>query len=945
MVSTADKELIKPWLERQEPNGQGEIGMFCPMHDDIEKRSASINFGKGVYNCQVCGGGPIRDLVGYLEAHPDLVPRKGRNGHKFSGSTSNGGEEKAPLNEGQVAGWHSALLSNGSKLEDLMASRGLRLSTVEKYQLGWNDSAGGSGAYTIPVRSIDGELANVRFYQLNPTDDRRKIWGLPGRNAPVLFPGRAFADLDHTVVICEGELDCLVTRQNMGKFGIDVVTRTGAAKVWHAQWNSYFAGKNVYLCHDADETGQAGNRIVAAALESVAAEVYCVHLPYEITPKHGKDLTDFWLDGYGAHDFYTLLMEAEPWGDLADSEVEVVDATVLESFNSKHLGHHMRMQVTITGKRDPSYLLPKNVEYKCDKGAGVKCTVCPMNDEGFDGHTEVLFKSDDPILLKFMGVSDQQVQTLLREQVTPVKCGRLEISYMDSRSVEELYVRPSVDHYRISAEAGDFTSRKIISVDRHDTMPNNTVEVVGTIYPSPKSQHNEFQAWEVNRTQTSVDHFEMTPEIFKQLKQFQPTRLSNPLKKLGVIAEELSQHVTHIYGRPEMHALMDLTFHSAIGFEFDGKLETRGWLDVFILGDTRTGKTAAAKQLIQWYGCGEYVSCEAATFAGVVGGVQQYGGKEWVVTWGAIPINDRRLVALDEVSGLSVDQIAQMSSIRSSGEAQLTKIHSESTLARTRLLWMANPRSGGSMRDFTYGINALTPLIGKNEDIARFDLGMTVAEGEVTPEEINRQHADSKPKYSQEQFRWLLQWAWSRKPHHIRWGKGVEQYVYQQAVAMGQRYVANPPLVQSANVREKICRVAVALAVRLFSTEDGEHVLVCKEHVRDAVKFMDRLYAMPGFGYGRVSQQHYEDLSIAQASMPKAREFLTNHRQLALFLRDQADGTFQRSALQEALNITTEEGNAIVSQLFDWRMLKRMPDKGLNKATPELNEVIREVFQ
>lgn len=943
-MAASPKDVIAPWLERSQPNSQGEIGLFCPFpsHDD-HRRSASINFGKGVYNCQLCGGGPIKELVEFLEHHPELEPKK--NGrHRSNGNGAASADKQAALSEGQVAGWASALLSHPSELEALLESRGLKLSTVEKFGIGWNSGAGGTGAYTIPVRDIGGSLVNVRFYQIEPTDDRRKIWGMAGRNAPVLFPGPAVADLDHTVVICEGEWDCLVTRQNTAGYGFDVLTRTGAAKVWNSAWNSYFAGKNVYVCHDADEAGQMGNRIVASALEGVAAEIYCVQLPYEITAKHGQDLTDFWLEGHTARDFYQLLMDSEPWTDLGSSEVELVDATVLESFDSRNVGHHMRMQVTITGKRGEIYLLPKSVDYRCEMDAGAKCVGCPMSDEGYNGRHSLLINSDDPLVLKFMGATDSQVGTLLREQVTPVKCGRLDINATESRSVEELYVRPSVDHYRISAEAGDFTSRKIISVDRHDTLPNNTVEVVGTIYPSPRTQHNEFQAWQVNHTQTSVDHFEMTDDIYSQLEKFQPSRLSTPLKKLGVISKDLAEHVTHIYGRPEMHALMDLTYHSVIGFNFDEKQEQKGWLDAIIIGDTRTGKTEAAKQLIAWYGTGEYVSCEAATFAGVVGGVQQYGGREWVVTWGAIPINDRRLVALDEVSGLSTEQIAQMSSIRSSGEAQLTKIHSESTLARTRLLWMANPRSGVTMRDYTYGIHALRPLIGKNEDVARFDLAMSVSTADVPPAEINRQHAEGDPRYTQQQYRWLLQWAWSRKPHHVVWAKGVEQYVYEQAVAMGQRYVEDPPLVQSANVRNKIARVAVALATRLFSTKDGEHVLVGKEHVRDAIKFIDRLYSMPGFGYSRVSQQYYEDKAIALRSRPFALHFLQNNQPLALFLRDQ-EGSFQRSVLQDFLNITTEEGNGIVNQLFEWRMIQTMADKGLKRITPELNDVIREVFE
>jgi hypothetical protein len=37
---------------------------------------------------------------------------------------------------------------------------------------------------------------------------------------------------------------------------------------------------------------------------------------------------------------------------------------------------------------------------------------------------------------------------------------------------------------------------------------------------------------------------------------------------------------------------------------------------------------------------------------------------------------------------------------------------------------------------------------------------------------------------------------------------------------LGSRYVEDPPLIQAANVREKVARLAVALAARLFSTDE-----------------------------------------------------------------------------------------------------------------------------
>jgi hypothetical protein len=844
---------------------------------------------------------------------------------------------QAPLSEGQVAGWASGLLSNGDALQDFIDRRGIERETLREFQIGWDSTF---KCYTIPVRSIDGALVNVRRYQLDPPDDRRKIWSLPGRGSPVLFPGHLIPFLGQTVIICEGELDAICTMQH----GFDAVTRTGSAKTWKGEWNGLFRGKMVYVVHDADEAGQDGNRIVAAALEDVAAELYVVQLPYSVTPNHGKDLTDWWLEGHTAEEFIELLYQAEPWGPLQESPIEstMVDITLLESLDAAKVGQRLRTRVTITGKQSGIYILPEEVEYNCDMNAGMRCLGCPMFKEGFNGKTSITISRSDPMVLKFLGATDKTVSDLLRAQVTSVKCGHLNIDANSTMSVEELYVRPSVEQYRINNTAGDYTHRKVVSVGRHDTMPNNTVEVVGTIYPSPRTQHNEFQAWHVEQTKTSVDNFKATPEQIRVMEQLRPQPRQSPLEKLIEISTDLEAHVTQIYGRTMMHALMDLTFHSALAYNFDGKLEPKGWLDVIVVGDTRTGKTEAAKRLIAWFGAGEYVSCEAASFAGVVGGLQQYGGKEWTVTWGAVPINDRRLVVLDEVSGLTTEQIAQMSSIRSSGEAQLTKIQSERTWARTRLIWSGNPRDGKTMSSYTYGAQAIQPLIGNNEDVARFDLAMSVAETEVSSEEINRQHPHTDQVYGQEVCMLGVQWAWSRTAEDIVWEKGAEALVYTYAIDMGDRYTPKPPLVQAANIRMKITRVAVALAIRTFSTDNGQRVLVTKQHVDDAVLFMDQLYGMEGFGYLEHSKELILEATQSVENRQSVVKYLRSKPEIARFLRGM--GEFRRSDMEDMMNYTKEEANAVVNRLWEWRMVTRAPG-AMVLINPELHDIIRELSE
>lgn len=922
-------EQLRPWLESGQPNDKGEIGLLCPLHDD-QKRSASLNVVTGDWYCHVCEFGAN---VEYL-----LMVAEAQGAPRLNGKTRQNGKDEdlsegllPAISEGLVQGYASALGSNRSALKTLCDRRGLTVDTISHYEIGYSVD---DRAYTIPVRNSEGACINIRFWDPSPSEDRRKIWGITGHNTPTLYPISVLAD-NSEVTICEGEWDALVLNQH----GIPAVTRTGAAKVWKSMWNHHFDDKVIYLCHDMDKDGQAANRKVETHLKKHAREIRTIILPYEVTDKHGKDVSDFFLDGHTAVDFKELMLDAQ--GVVRDPDLvgdEFVDVGVLDSFAASRAGQKLRMRVTISGKNNPPYQLPKSVNFSCTQDAGAKCQICPMNEMGGVARRDV--EPHDPRILQMLGASDKQVQDVLRGILGAQKCSQLVMEAVEERNVEELFVRPSVDRQVGFGDSGDYTARKILSVGRHDSLPNNTVEVVGSIHPNPKDHRGEFLAWDVTKLETSIDRFEVDRQVLRRLGVFRNRTGQRPLARLAQISRDLAANVTHIYGRGLMHALMDLTWHSVLGFYFDGELEKKGWLDTLILGDTRTGKSKVAEALIGHYRAGEYVSCESATFAGIVGGLQQLDSRSWEVTWGAVPINDRRLVVLDEVSGLHPEQIAQMSSIRSSGEAQLTKIRSERTWARTRLLWMGNPRNG-KLGDYTYGVQAIAPLIGNAEDVARFDLAMSVAAGEVDPGDINRSHTENVAHtFTSDLCHELLVWCWSRTPEQVEWESCAVQAVYDSALELGDRYVDDPPLIQPQNVRVKIARVAVALAARTFSTDPtGEVVLVKKEHVEDTVKFIDKLYGASGFGYGALSEAAKKDLAIASDAYFDCKQWLVGVEGLAGFLKGMRK--FRRQDLEDMLNMDRDQANMTINQLWNFRMVtRRGADVMIN---PLLHEVLREV--
>ncbi len=896
--------------------------MYCPLHEDTH-RSAGINLDTGLWNCLGgCGGGRVGELM--LRRAEWRDPPSSSNGHaKMTIRRRKVAQEQ--IDEDMVKTWMRNLNEREDALDALQMKRHLHRDTLIKWEIGWDPRR---NCYTIPVRDRKGTILNIRRYMLNPPDERRKMWSVGGMGSPVLYPLSVINDDPKYIVICEGEWDAMITMQN----GFPAITRTGAAKVWKADWGKLFKGRIVYLCHDSDKAGEAGNRIAGRALSKVAKEVKVVRLPYPIEAKNGKDLTDF-FESFQASDFQKLLDQALPFGKEAGVE-EPQEARVLDAFDAKLRGKPLRFNVTIKGRREPGYNIPKRVRYTCTKDKGAVCSICPLM--AADGDDEIQLAPNDAVALEMVGSTHEQLTKILTKRYgIPVRCEKLTLERVEDQSVEILLGRPSIDLGGTSA--GDYKTIKITSVGRHDTLPNNTVQVTGAPHPDPRTQQNEFLAWGVNRLQTSIDLYEPTRATLAALRRFRPTRGQAPLAKLAEIARELEQHVTRIYGRPEMHAAMDLVFHSALAFKFGNQFVGRGWLELLVVGDTRTGKSEAAARMCEHYGAGEVVSCESASFAGIVGGAQQIGNKEWMITWGAIPINDRRLVVLDEVGGLQPYEIAQMSSVRSSGVAELTKIAQERTQARTRLIWLGNPRDA-SMGSFTYGVQAIKPLIGNPEDIARFDIAMSVAEEEVDSKLINAERKEGQLRYSTELCHDLVRWVWSRTPDQVRFTTPARQRVYAAATSMGKRYIPDPPLVQVANVRFKIARVAVAIAGRLFSSnEAGTHIVVLPAHVDAAVQFIDRLYGMPGFGYRTVSEERINDKRSAEARSDHVHAYLHSRKGLAKFLK--SNSSFRRQDLEETLNMDREEANGVISALWDSRMLRK--DKGDIKVEPVLQSLLR----
>lgn len=328
--------------------------------------------------------------------------------------------------------------------------------------------------------------------------------------------------------------------------------------------------------------------------------------------------------------------------------------------------------------------------------------------------------------------------------------------------------------------------------------------------------------------------------------------------KLNQIYGDLSANVTKIYDRQPLHLAFDLAYHSVLAFQFGTKFLHKGWVECLIIGDTRCGKTTIADALRKHYRLGDLASGETASYAGLVGGLDKVNG-QWEVRWGRIPLNHRRLLVIDEVSGLDHEEIAKMSQIRSEGKVIMTKIKTRETHGKVRLIWMSNPREAKTIEDYAYGPQLVQSIIGKGEDVARFDFAIIVEKGEVDGKLIDShllQETDhTEHIFNSDLCHALVLWAWSRKPNQVKLSKETVRACTDMSQKMQKKYSEACQLVTQTEQAFKLAKLATSLACRLFSTLDGESVIVQPAHVEYIYDYLNTIYDSPHFQYDEWSME------------------------------------------------------------------------------------------
>jgi hypothetical protein len=313
-----------------------------------------------------------------------------------------------------------------------------------------------------------------------------------------------------------------------------------------------------------------------------------------------------------------------------------------------------------------------------------------------------------------------------------------------------------------------------------------------------------------------------------------------------------------------VHVALGLTMHSALWFDALGA-RRRGWLDICLIGSTRTGKSASARAYVkQLYGQ-HFTPMGNFSRAGLTIGTLQINGQSKSRP-GLFPRNHGKLAVMDEAHLMVQDNAAggglfpMLQGARDIGNVEVAKIAGSQMLpAAVRLIAISNWLNGGRTA-FATPAQHLLALYGTPESLARLDFGVPVDE---LAEGYGPQAVDCF--WTNDRQRAIVTRAWNMQPGDIKIDDDAIAEVKRLCeIEWKEKYSEELPLYTEKEKIFSTLRIAIAIANMTFSCAETMNQCHVREvHVRWAAKWLEHTWKL--LEYDTVSRGMMSKMSLRQS--------------------------------------------------------------------------------
>ena len=886
MIDIIPKQFYENWITFDESKSSEEqLYALCPFHQE-DTPSFTVNTETGAWYCHACAeGGHYVEFVEKIYDVSRSVAADVINEYKKRGIWMFPSDKDIESN-------YQILKKRGS-FQDELHSFGITDEIIDELKIGCRDLY-----IYFPIFSRTGKCINIRKYLLpskrGPRD--KKTVGLRYLNSPRFYPYKAFEE--DKIYIVEGEKDMAVARSQ----GLNAVTSTGGSSFPRNEL-FLFKNKEVYIMTDSDD---AGNRLAMHYYEGIvnyAQSVRRIDLPV-------KDFTDYWMQFKNIElEQFTKEMASRHNDDVAET------ITLAQSESVSSLNTWVRLDnMSIVGTDPKTFTIPKILCLKCGHRGGACSTPCPIGTS----RDPELVPVDPRQMVMFVDSSDNVQDNYLRKTFG---CREIIAEPEEYTNVQKILFQETASFVE-GLEDTSFEHRYgLYCYEDARLMPTAKYDLEACRVTDPRTQQNFFV---IRKAVTSAATLQGMALSDSTINYFQSlcnmTEDKNSLEEFMNIHYDMWKPMLGIEGRPDLFLLILLTYMSVTEINWKaGKI--KGWLDSMVIGDTRTGKSQMAQRFVKQLKMGSYINGENSRRTGVIGGVQRFGDS-WVITWGAIPLNDKGLLIIDEASGLTIDDIKELSATRSSGAVSINKIAKGEARARTRLLWLSNPRSGRNLDEFYWkGFGAFQEYIPVAEDQARFDLVLSAAREDVDVSKLldNENSAGSTMMPNIDKYRELAAFAWAVEADSIKMTNEVIQQIKQEAIQLEKDY-GGGPLIVGVAVHEKILRISAALAILCGSIKNEPRTVhVQAPHVRWAVQFLRSCLEKDTFDYSSYIREARKSTKEKEKNVTFIRAQVAIHDALPALL---SSNQFRGVQVKEILGVSQDESSKLLSELLKRGLLK-----------------------
>lgn len=693
---------------------------------------------------------------------------------------------------------------------------------------------------SFPVFMYD-HLLDIRNYDPGQTP---KIRSRKDSLAGLIIPFDLWRETDPNkiTIICAGEKDMAIARTH----GFNAITITGGERAIPVALE-YFRNRRVVICYDNDEAGKDGAKNLANTLCTYAKEVKVITNFHEVCKEKGEDITDFFMKyGKTREDLINYIRNTPVWEyekpEQRRRQLPIV--TLAQASSPQYVNHLVKTNIQVIANMEQAFTTPTSVVAEKTRLAGRDDTLAvgdirewKLNEDNIG---DILHLIDN-------GFKEEDVKDNLKTRMyIPKKERHVLIKHLADETVYKACVTDLFETTNIDTHPMEYTCYSLgVKLES-----GKKYMVTHKIIPHPyKGQQLIMLITSAEQASDSVSNFKITPEVRSNLDVFKNIEEQTAERKVATIAKRVKGLLGY-NGNDTLIQAIDLSYHTALAFNFGSFKNVRGYLETLIVGESRMGKSSTASALQKAYGLGAFVSLagNSATVAGLVGGSNKTSSG-FQTRAGIIPQNHKGLIVFEELGKCAANVIAELTDIRSSNEVRIARVSGTMVLpAWVRMVSLTNTKHvNGNIKpiaSYPNGIAIITELVPTAEDIARYDLMVVLGDRGTT--NINPLWEPDEP-FTEEQYRTRIRWIWSRTPEQIILTRSTKEKIIEEANQLNREFDCHIKIF-GTEAWKKISRLAIAIAGYCVSTDDTyENIVVHTTHVTAAVNFLRSIYDNPVF--------------------------------------------------------------------------------------------------